>query len=87
MPTTTPRTSIIPSNPPSPITPGNEHHPEPPKQQQRRQTRRPPVQYNNYVTTTAAFYAQTTGYNNQNKQYAPTTPATEIIKWIIFEKV
>ena len=74
-PTTTPQPSIIPSNPPSPITPKNEHHREPPKQQ-RRQTRQPPVKYNNYVTTTAAFYPQTTGYNNRNQHYAPTTPAT-----------
>ena len=69
MPTTTPRPSVVPSNPPSPIYPrrDNRNHRHPPRQQPHR--RPPPPKYN-HLTTTAAYYPTTTGYN---PNFVPTT--------------
>ncbi|CAC5412935.1 PI16 [Mytilus coruscus] len=66
-PTTTPRPSIVPSNPPSPITARTYHHRNPMRHPPRKTP--PPPMHNNYPTTTAAYYPQTTGFNQQQ---APT---------------
>lgn len=61
--TTTPQSSLVPSNPPSTITVRTDNQRNPNRHSPRK-TPSPPM-HNTYPTTTAAYYPQTTGFNQQ----------------------